>query len=90
MGAVMKNMLNPVPIDPITTMVSEKMPKSVQAVMNPAGPALKSLLGDQGARFALDPLGVGKNNVNSAKQSTALLAEGSGESYDDATGTKLY
>ena len=65
----------PVPVDPVTTKLLGALPKPLQTIANPAGPALKAALGPQGAKFALDPLGLGTGNPAADQQEKTLLGE---------------
>jgi hypothetical protein len=65
---------SPIPVDPLTTKVLEKAPKPIRTVLNPAGPILKKAVGEDRARYLLDPLQLGgTDNPDIEKQKTTLL-----------------
>lgn len=80
------NIFNPVPIDPITSRIDENLPRGAQTVLNPAGPALKAVVGQKTASELVDPVGLGVlNKEGSQKQTNALL----GSSADAPTRSLL-
>ncbi len=75
MGGAVSKIVPVIPVDPITTAIQSKLPRGIRTIVNPAGPALKAAVGKENANIALDPLGLGGDDPEAAKQRKTLLGD---------------